>query len=141
MTPYPNHLPVGDSWHQGRASRVTLMTGGRQWHSALRQRDNKAFCMAGIVPPVAPILENAGPWASGLCLLEPSTAPARLGPLGVWWDFLICISALFPECQIKDRIRVPGSNELPGAQGRLLPSTPTPALKAPSILGLLVPHP
>ena len=79
--------------------------------------------------------------ALGLCLLEPSTAPARLGPLGVWWDFLICISALFPECQIKDRIRVPGSNELPGAQGRLLPSTPTPPLKAPSILGLLVPHP
>ena len=78
--------------------------------------------------------------ALGLCLLEPSTAPARLGPLGVWWDFLICISALFPECQIKDRIRVPSSDELPGAQGRLLPSTPTPPPKAPSILGLLMPH-
>ena len=100
------------------------MTGGSQWYSALRQRGNKAFRMVGNCPTSGSHLGRYR--ALGLCFLEPSTAPARLGPLGVWWDFLICIFALFLKCQIKDRIRVSGSDELPGAQGTPSPPTESP---------------
>lgn len=109
---------LGLAW-QGTACGAIPPARGSWWHSVLRKGMPSALPRQGIVPrPAAPALKNA----RFLSCFGPACSGTQHCPRGqdVWgprWGFLICGSALFPECHMKSRDLVLGPGASPGAWG------------------------